>query len=97
MRHAGESDEQFLQRMIGTFKTPTLRHLAYSAPYFHNGAYSSLEETLRELLRLSELARAGKVRQADPELARIKITEADFGPLTAFLNALNENLKAVGY
>ncbi len=95
LRRADENDEQFLQRMISTFKTPTLRHLAYSSPYFHNGAYTSLEETLREMMRLSELARAGQVRQADPELARIKITAADSGPLTAFLNALNEDLKAV--
>ncbi len=95
LRQAVESDEQFLQRMIGTFKTPTLRHLAFSSPYFHNGAYTSLEETLREIMRLSELARAGQVRQADPALARIKITAADIGPLTAFLNALNEDLKAV--
>lgn len=95
LRQTGESDEQFLQRMIGTFKTPTLRHLAYSYPYFHNGTYTSLEETLREMMRLSELARAGRVREADPELARIKLREADLGPLIAFLNALNEDLKAV--
>ncbi|MBI1766177.1 MAG: hypothetical protein HYR56_32640 [Acidobacteria bacterium] len=94
LRQATESDEQFLQRMIGTFKTPTLRHLAYSSPYFHNGAYTSLEETLREIMRLSELARAGQVRQADPALARIKISAADLGPLIAFLNTLNEDLKA---
>lgn len=95
LRRSAESDEQFLQRMIGTFKTPTLRHLAYSYPYFHNGTYTSLEDTLRELMRLSELARVGKVRQADSELARIKLGEADLGPLVAFLNALNEDLKMV--
>lgn len=95
LRKAGESDDQFLQRMIGTFKTPTLRHLAYSYPYFHNGMYTSLEDTLREIMRLSELARAGRVRQADAQLARIKLSEVDLGPLTAFLNALNEDLKVV--
>lgn len=95
LRQASESADQFLQRMIGTFKTPTLRHLAYSYPYFHNGTYTSLEESLREIMRLSELARAGRVRQADPQLARIKLSEADLGPLTAFLNTLNEDLKIV--
>lgn len=97
LRRADENDEQFLQRMIGTFKTPTLRHLAYSYPYFHNGTYTSLEDTLREIMRLSELARAGRVRQADPQLARIKLSEADLGPLTAFLNALNEGLRTVAF
>jgi cytochrome c peroxidase len=97
LRRPDENDGQFLQRMIGTFKTPTLRHLAYSYPYFHNGTYTSLEDTLREIMRLSELARVGKVRQGDPQLARIKLSEADLGPLTAFLNALNEGLRTVAF
>jgi hypothetical protein len=59
----------------------------------HNGGYPSLASVLEELLRLSDLARAGRVREADEELARIRITEADVRPLIAFLNALNEDLK----
>ena len=90
LRRAGESDDRFLQRMIATFKTPTLRDLAYTPPYMHNGAYSSLESALGELLRLSRLARAGRVREADDELAKIELSDADIGPLIAFLNALNE-------
>jgi cytochrome c peroxidase len=93
LRRPGESDDQFLRRLIATFKTPTLRNLAYSYPYLHTGAFSSLEETLGELMRVSELARAGRVREADPELMRIRITEADIPALTAFLNTLNEDLK----
>ncbi len=92
LRRAGESDDQLLARMIGAFKTPTLRHLAYSQPYFHNGAYTSLEDVLRQLIRLSELARAGRVRQTDDELPKIKLTEADLAPVLAFLSALNEGL-----
>lgn len=96
LRRPGERDEQLLQRMIGTFKTPTLRHLAFTAPYMHTGDYSTLEDTLREIMRLSELARAGRVRQADDEVLRIKIGEADIEPLLAFLKTLTEDLKA-GY
>ncbi|HKG20716.1 MAG TPA: cytochrome c peroxidase [Blastocatellia bacterium] len=93
LRREGEDDDRFLRRMIGTFKTPTLRNLVYSQPYMHNGGYPSLASVLEELLRLSDLARAGRVREADEELARIRITEADIRPLIAFLNALNEDLK----
>ena len=93
LRRPGERDEQLLQRMIGAFKTPTLRHLAFSAPYMHTGDYSTLADTLREIIRLSALARAGQVRQADDEMLRIKIGEADIEPLIAFLNALNEDLR----
>lgn len=92
LRRVGESDDQLLARMIGAFKTPTLRHLAYSQPYMHNGAYSSLEAVLQELIRLSELARAGHLRQADEELPKIKLTATDIAPLLAFLSTLNEGL-----
>ena len=79
--------------MIGTFKTPGLRHLAFTYPYMHNGAYTTLEDTVNELRRLSEMARTGHVRAADEELQKIRINEAEVAPLVAFLNALNEDLK----
>jgi cytochrome c peroxidase len=31
----------------GSFKTPTLRNVALTAPYFHNGGYSTLESVVR--------------------------------------------------
>ncbi|MEW6210898.1 MAG: cytochrome c peroxidase [Acidobacteriota bacterium] len=90
LRRAGESDAEFLERMVGTFKTPTLRNLAFSYPYMHNGAFPTLESALGEVARLAGLARAGRVRAADEELARIKISESDIALLVAFLNTLNE-------
>lgn len=93
LRRHGESDDQLLERTIGAFKTPTLRHLAYTFPYMHTGSYSTLEDALRELMRMSDLARAGRVRQADDELSKIRLTDADIAPLVAFLNTLNEELK----
>ncbi|MGH9755596.1 MAG: cytochrome-c peroxidase, partial [Blastocatellia bacterium] len=93
LRRTGESEEIFLRRMIATFKTPTLRNLAYTHPYFHNGSIQTLEETLEEIIRLSDMARAGRVRGGDEELAKIRIRRADTAPLVAFLNSLNEDLK----
>jgi cytochrome c peroxidase len=93
LRRAGESDDRLLQRMIATFKTPTLRNLAFTSPYMHTGGFTTLESALGELRRLSEMARAGQVREGDEELARITISEADVGPLVAFLTTLNEDLK----
>src|SRR5215470_3555154 len=92
LRRAGESDDAFLRRMTATFKTPTLRNLAYTQPYFHNGSIQTLEETLGEIIRLSEMARRGRVREGDEELAKIRIGSAEIAPLVAFLNSLNENL-----
>ena len=92
-RRKGESDDQFLQRMVAAFKTPSLRNLDFTQPYMHTGGFSTLESAIAEIMRLSELARAGKVRQADEQLARINISEADIAPLVAFLRTLNEELK----
>jgi cytochrome c peroxidase len=93
LRRAGEGEDAFLRRMIATFKTPTLRNLAYTQPYFHNGSIPTLEETLGEIIRLSDMARAGRVREGDEELAKIRIGPAEVSPLVAFLNSLNEDLK----
>ena len=93
LRRPGESDNQLLRRMIATFKTPTLRNLTYSQPYMHNGNYPTLESALSEITRLSIMSRDGRVRAADEELARIQINQADAGPLVAFLNSLNDDLK----
>jgi cytochrome c peroxidase len=91
LRRPGETDDAFLRRMIAAFKTPTLRNLAFSEPYMHNGAYPTLESAISELMRLSGMARAGRIRESDPELTRIKISTADVAPLIAFLNSLNED------
>lgn len=93
LRRASESDDQFLNRMVAAFKTPTLRNLAFTQPYMHTGGFTTIESALTELMRLSELARAGKVRDGDEELARINITEPDIAPLVSFLRTLNEELK----
>ncbi|HZS05195.1 MAG TPA: cytochrome c peroxidase [Blastocatellia bacterium] len=92
LRRSGESDDELLRRMIGAFKTPTLRHLAYTYPYMHTGAYGSLEDAVAEIMRLSEMARAGQVREADEELKRIRISQSDIAPLVAFLGTLSGEL-----
>jgi cytochrome c peroxidase len=97
LRRAGESDDQFLQRMIAAFKTPTLRNLKYTQPYFHDGSLHTLEEVLGEMIKLGEMARAGQLRAADEEVAKISLTAAQIPPLVAFLNALNDDLKKLSY
>lgn len=96
LRRAGESDDQLLTRMIAAFKTPTLRNLAFTQPYMHTGGFTSIESALAELMRLSDMARAGQVRSGDEELTRIRINEADIPSLVAFLNSLNEDFKPGG-
>jgi cytochrome c peroxidase len=80
-----------LAKTIALFKTPTLRDLGQSAPYFHTGAKDSLEAVLQHYIDFSALARAGKVRNGDRELARIQLDPAAVEPLRAFLRSLNED------
>jgi hypothetical protein len=45
------------------------------------------------MILLSELARKGRVREGDEELAKIMINGPHVAPLVAFMNSLNEDLK----
>lgn len=83
--------EQALGRAVAAFKTPGLRELGMSDPYLHNGSKPTIESVLRFYAKSAELERAGKLRNGDPELGRIRINEEGVRALSAFLNSLNED------
>ncbi|MDG2304346.1 MAG: hypothetical protein P8R42_06765 [Candidatus Binatia bacterium] len=76
---------------IAYFKTPSVRDLGQSEPYFHTGATDTVEQVLQFYEKTSELARAGKLRNGSPEMVEIRIDEGDVAPLAAFLRSLNED------
>ncbi len=90
LHRPGEPLAAFFDRTVARFKTPTLRHLASTGPYNHTGRYGTLDLALEQKIRASELARLGKLRNADPELVEIRFLGGDIGALVTFLNALNE-------
>ena len=76
---------------IGAVKTPKLRNPTGTAPYMHNGQYPTIEDAIRQHIQAAELARAGKLRNPDPELAKISgLTDSDVTQLVAFFETLNE-------
>lgn len=85
------TDQQLLERAVAVFKTPLLRDLGHSAPYMHNGQFSTIREVVQFYQDVAELTRAGKLRNADPELGKIQLLEQDIDNLSAFINALNED------
>jgi len=85
--------EAVLPLTVALFKTATVRDLGQSNPYFHSGAVDTVEDTLRFYTRMSELARAGKLRNGSPEIADIHLAEKDISPLAAFLRSLNEDYR----
>lgn len=90
LQKKGEADGAFLARMIGTFKTPTVRNLKFTGPYMHNGAVATVKEAVQQYIRVSMAAQAGEVRSGDERLRSITIDADDVAPLAAFLNSLNE-------
>lgn len=76
---------------IGLFKTPGLRDLGHSEPYFHTGHAINLEESIQLYLDNSLLQRAGKLRNGSPELVNIALVDADIEAIVAFLKSLNED------
>jgi cytochrome c peroxidase len=83
--------QSVLPLTIALFKTPSVRDLGQSNPYFHSGAADTIEETLRCYMTTSELARDRKLRNGAPEIAGIHIGPSDIAPLAAFLRSLNED------
>lgn len=68
------------------FKVPTLRNLAYSAPYMHDGRFTTLEQVLNQMDKevydsptLDPLLKGG-----------IRLTDQEKSDLLAFLNTLND-------
>lgn len=83
--------QSVLPLTVGLFKTASVRDLGQSNPYFHSGAFNTIEDALHFYLDVSELARSGKLRNNSPEIADIHIVDTDIPPLAAFLRSLNED------
>ncbi len=85
------SDGVLLDRAIARFKTPGLRDLSHSAPYMHNGQFDTLEDTIGFYRGISNLARAGTLRNGADQLRGIALLAGDLAPLAAFLKSLDED------
>ncbi len=69
---------------IGKFNTPTLRELAYTAPYMHNGTF----DTLFEVVSFYN-AGGGDDANKDPRIVPLGLTFAEQKDIVAFLEALS--------
>lgn len=69
----------------GRFKTPSLRGVARTAPYMHDGSLATLEDAI-EFYRRG----GGKNLYLDPAMESLALTTEDVHNLVAFLKALSE-------
>lgn len=82
---------QLLDQTVGLFKTPSIRNLGHSQPYFHSGRASTLEDAVSTYVAVSNLARAHSLRNAAPELSAIRLDQTSAASIASFLRALNED------
>jgi cytochrome c peroxidase len=85
------SADRGLASTIAQFKTPTLRDLDDSNPYFHNGSKLTLQDVVNFYIASSQLARQGKLRNAPSQFQNMSISQSDVSALAAFLQALTED------
>jgi cytochrome c peroxidase len=75
----------------GEFKTPTLRNVARTAPYMHQGQFASLADVVRFYSTLEGSAPPG--HHQEQVLQPLELTEDEQADLIAFLESLtDENL-----
>jgi hypothetical protein len=76
---------------VGLYKTPTVRDISSSEPYFHTGRLDTIEDVINFYAMVSVETRAGLIRNGDPRLAGILMETNSVVPLAAFLRSLNED------
>lgn len=79
----GRFHQKPLRLMKGAFKTPTIRDITLSAPYFHDGSASTLEEVLAHYV-------AGGVAKSNvsPNMKPLTLSEQEQADIVAFMQSL---------
>jgi cytochrome c peroxidase len=79
-----------LPLMRGAFKTPTLRDIERTAPYFHDGSAATLMEVVEHYVV------GGEVKSnLSPNMRALELSESEKGDLVAFMRALTSPWVAV--
>jgi len=72
-------------RDVGRFKSPSLRNVEHTAPYMHDGRFSTLDKVIdhygKEVKPHPNL---------DPRMQRLKFTDSEKAALIAFLKTLTD-------
>lgn len=92
----------------GLWRVPSLRNVALTAPYFHNGSVNKLEDAVR-IMATAQLGRTIAIKPSaetavrwspvDRSLHRVvrrELTQADVDDIAAFLRALSRERLAAG-
>jgi cytochrome c peroxidase len=77
------------ESQLGKFKTPTLRNVARTGPYMHDGRFATLQEVVRFYAEGKEAEKGRVVGEREPTLDVIpRLKPAQVSDLVAFLDSL---------
>jgi cytochrome c peroxidase len=79
---------------IGRVRIPTLRNIALTAPYMHDGRFATLDAVLDHYQRIGRLPSSAQGGQRDPRLKTFTLGNAERDELKAFLVGLTEQVAA---
>lgn len=83
--HTGRAED------MGRFRTPSLRNVAVTAPYMHDGSLATLDDVISHYAAGGEAARRGaRSPLTSPKVRAFVITQAERRDLIAFLEALTD-------
>lgn len=78
--------------MKGAFKTPTIRDISFSAPYFHDGSAKTLAEVVDHYIK------GGEVKtNLSPNMKPLTLDKQERSALIEFLQALNSPQQVVSF
>lgn len=78
-----------VKAMRGAFKTPTLRDVTRTAPYFHDGSAATLMDVMRHYDRGGDVT-----TNLSPNMKPLGLTEAEMQAVVAFMQALTSPYRA---
>ncbi len=85
----GRFAQKPLKLMQGAFKTPTLRDVAQTAPYFHDGSAPGLADVVDHYVGGGEV-----ISNVSPNMKPLSLTDREKHNLIAFLHALSSPAEA---
>ena len=93
-------DPNIRDAVDGSFKTPTLRNIELTGPYFHNGGYATLEQVVEFYNRGGNSRRTSSgdttgyesnSSNFDSDVMRLGLSDAEKAALVAFLKTLTDD------
>jgi cytochrome c peroxidase len=73
----------------GAFKTPTLRNVALTAPYFHNGGYATLRSVVEFYNHGGNFPKNNN-NDFDPDIVPLGLTDHEINAIVAFMGSLTD-------